>query len=229
MNNEYGAVKEKENVLAGTVGALLFSLVGGILWFVLYQFGFIAAISGLVGVICSIKGYSIFAKKESLKGIVIAIVAAVLVMVVAWYMCLSKDVYDTYKEWYENGEIDYYISFSMAVRRSYVFLEDSEVAIAYFKDLAIGLVLCIVGAFRFVVNAVQRVKQEKKNAQNQLETQADFNVTQTGFQSEGQPIPQPIPQPVTQGEWQSVPQPVTQSEVQPKPQTETNPETPPEE
>ena len=55
----------KENVLAGIVGAFLFSLVGGILWFVLYQIGYIASASGLVGVICAVKGYTIFAKTKN--------------------------------------------------------------------------------------------------------------------------------------------------------------------
>ena len=57
---------KSENVLAGTVGAFLFALVGGVLWYVLYQIGFLAAISGIVGVICAIKGYSFFAKRESI-------------------------------------------------------------------------------------------------------------------------------------------------------------------
>ena len=38
-----------ENRLAGTVGALLFSLAGGVVYFLLYQVGYIAAISGLIG------------------------------------------------------------------------------------------------------------------------------------------------------------------------------------
>lgn len=44
-----------ENRLAGTVGALLFSLAGGVVYFLLYQVGYIAAISGLIGVICAFK------------------------------------------------------------------------------------------------------------------------------------------------------------------------------
>jgi hypothetical protein len=58
----------KENVLAGIVGAFLFSLVGGALWFILYMVGFIAGISGLVGVVCAVKGYSFFSKKKALRG-----------------------------------------------------------------------------------------------------------------------------------------------------------------
>ncbi|MBO5767302.1 MAG: hypothetical protein J6R49_02135, partial [Clostridia bacterium] len=56
---------KQENVLAGIVGALLFSLAGGIVWFLLYQIGFLAAISGIIGVVCAIKGYAIFGKRES--------------------------------------------------------------------------------------------------------------------------------------------------------------------
>ena len=72
-----------ENVLAGIVGAFLFSLAGGVLWYVLYMIGILAAISGLVGAICAIKGYSLFAKKESVKGIVISVILSLVVMVIA--------------------------------------------------------------------------------------------------------------------------------------------------
>ena len=47
--------QERENVLFGIVGAFLFSLVGGALWYVLYQVGFLAGVSGIVGVICAIR------------------------------------------------------------------------------------------------------------------------------------------------------------------------------
>ena len=75
----------EENVLFGIVGAFLFALAGGILYYVLYQIGYLAGISGLIGVICAIKGYSFFAKKESVRGIIIAIIMAVIVLVIAWY------------------------------------------------------------------------------------------------------------------------------------------------
>ena len=46
----------EENVLFGVVGAFLFALVGGALYYILYQIGYLAGISGLIGVICAIKG-----------------------------------------------------------------------------------------------------------------------------------------------------------------------------
>lgn len=109
----------------------------------------------------SIKGYTLFAKKESLNGVVISIVIAVLMMVLAWYLCLSLDVYRAYQDWFANGEVDYTITFWEAVRGAYLFLSDGEILVAYLKDLLIGLLLCVVGAFRFVVDAVRRVRQEQ--------------------------------------------------------------------
>lgn len=148
---------ERENVLAGTVGALLFSLVGGVLWYVLYQVGFLAGISGIVGVICAIKGYSVFAKRESKKGVIISLICAVVVMILAWYLCLASDVYLAYQEWYEAGDVDFTVTFFEAVRGAYLFLQDSEIATGYFTDLAIGLGLCVVGAARNVIEAFKRV------------------------------------------------------------------------
>ena len=151
-----------ENVLAGTIGALLFSLAGGIVWFLLYQVGFMAGISGLVGVICGIKGYSVFAKKESLKGVIIGIVSAVLIMILAWYLCLSLDVYRAYQEWYAAGEVDFTLTYFESVQVGYMFLSDSSILLPYLKDLLIGLALCAAGAYRFVIDAVRRVKQEQQ-------------------------------------------------------------------
>lgn len=164
MDKKKNIIPAEENVVAGTVGALLFSLAGGILWYVLYQVGYLAAISGIVGVICAIKGYAIFGKKESIKGIVISVIASVVVIVIAWYLCLANDVYEAYQVWYENGEIDYIISFTDAVNGAHYYLEEPDIAAGYFKDLAIGLILCAVGCVSCVINAVKRIKAENEAA-----------------------------------------------------------------
>lgn len=148
-----------ENVLAGIVGAFLFALVGGVLWYVLYQVGFLAAISGIVAVVCAIKGYSVFAKCESIKGVVISIIMAVLVIVIAWYLCLSTDVYNAYQQWYADGEIDYTITFFEAVRGAYLFLGETEILLGYLADLGIGVLLCIVGCIQPIANAIRKAKR----------------------------------------------------------------------
>ena len=130
------AVQEK--VLAGIVGAFLFSLAGG--------------------VICAIKGYAVFGKRESLLGIIISTVIAFLVIVIAWYICLSYDVYLVYQDWYANGEVEFSLTFFESVANAHLFLSEPEIAIAYLKDLGIGLVFCVIGAFGYVKAAISRVK-----------------------------------------------------------------------
>ena len=150
----------RENVVAGIVGAFLFSLVGGVLWFVIYMVGFVAGISGLVGAVCAMKGYSIFAKKESMKGIIISVVIALLVMVIAWYFCLAYDVYDVHKSWYEEGEIDYTLTYFESVQASHYYLSDPEIGPAYLGDLAIGLLFCVAGGGSYVVGKLKSIKQK---------------------------------------------------------------------
>lgn len=162
----------EENVVAGAVGALLFALVGGVLWYVLYQIGYIASISGFVGIICAMKGYSVFAKKESKKGIVISIIATVLVMVIAWYLALANDVYLAYKGWFAEGAVDYAPTFFESVRGAYVFLEDPDVAGGYFGDLAMGLFFCALGVISSVTKALKRIKAEQ-SAENNVDITED--------------------------------------------------------
>lgn len=121
----------KENVIAGIVGAFLFSLAGAAVYVLLNMVGYIASISGLVGAVCAVKGYSVFSKKESKKGIVIAAIISVLVIVLAWYFCMAYDLYDAYKSFYEVGETDFYYTFGEAVQVAPLFLTEPEIARAY--------------------------------------------------------------------------------------------------
>ena len=149
-----------ENVVAGIVGAFLFSLVGGILWFLIYQLGFIAGISGVIGAVCAIKGYTLFAKKESIKGIIISVIIALLVIVIAWYFCLAYDVYDQHKHWYEEGEIDYMFTYFESVQISHYYLSEPEIGPYYFGDLAIGLIFCIIGGASYVFTKIKNTKNK---------------------------------------------------------------------
>ena len=151
---------QEENILAGIVGAFLFSLAGGIIWFLLYQIGFLAAISGVIGVVCAIKGYAIFGKRESVKGIIISTVIAFLVIVLAWYFCLSYDIYLAYQDWYANGEVESTPTLFESIANAYLFLAEPEIAIAYLKDLGIGLLFCVIGAFGYVKAAIGKAKKQ---------------------------------------------------------------------
>ena len=160
MNNNI--TETRENVLAGAVGAFLFSLVGGILWFVLYQIGFLAAVSGLVGVVCAVKGYTFFAKtkNESVKCLVISSIIAVLVLVVAWYICVAYDIYLVYQEWFEAGEVDFTYTFFESVQVVPYFFAEPDVLTAYLGDLVKGLLFVILGVISYLASREKKKKQQ---------------------------------------------------------------------
>ena len=163
LENSIDKKPASENVIAGIVGAFLFSLAGGALWFIFGLLGIIASISGLVGAVCAIRGYSVFAKKESTKGIVISVIISLLVMVLAWYLSLGYDIYVAYQDWYAAGEVDFTLSYFESVQAAPFFLEDSEIAIAYLKDLGLGLLFCVIGGGSYVVNKIKNAKLTSAN------------------------------------------------------------------
>ena len=174
LENDIEKKKTSENVIAGIVGAFLFSLAGGALWFVLYLLGFIAGLSGLVGAVCAIKGYSIFAKKESIKGIVISVIIALLVMVLAWYLCLGYDIYMAYQEWFEMGEVDFTLTFFESVQAAPVFLADSEIGLAYLGDLGLGLLFCVIGGGSYVANKIKNAKNQPVKPENKNDNNVEY-------------------------------------------------------
>ncbi len=152
---------QKENILFGIIGAFLFSLVGGVAYYLIYQVGFIAGISGLIGVVCAIKGYEFFAKSISSKGVVISIVMAALTLIAAWYICLTQDVYNACIAWQQEGLIDSVPSFFDCITFSYEFLADVP---EYYTDLAISLVLAVVGSASYLTKIFKEKKAQRYNA-----------------------------------------------------------------
>lgn len=147
---------ESENVVAGIVGAFLFSLLGALLWFIVYQFGVIASICGLVTVVCAIHGYKLFAKSSSLKGVVIAVIISIIMIAVAEYASFAYELYKLYKQTYD-------ITFFDAFRAGFSFLSEGKISGALIRDLLIGYALGAVGSFSYIKNAVKanRVKKQQ--------------------------------------------------------------------
>lgn len=157
MDNGFNPVQEKkENVLLGILGAFLFSLAGAVVWVVLDLIGFIAAISGLVGVFCAIHGYRIFAGKLSKKGIVIAIVIAFIVLAAAWYASIVIAVMRALE-----------CPFSFAFKYSIPFLKENGLLGSSIWQLVLGLGFAILGSFGTIRMAFMNVNAEK-NARQQM-------------------------------------------------------------
>ncbi len=154
-------INTEENVLFGVIGAFLFSLAGGVLYVLLSRIGYIAAISGLVGVVCAIKGYTFFSKSESKRGIIISVIVAAVVLIIAWYVGFCLDMVDAYALWYESGEVDYaptifeYIPYGVY---------DLTVNLFYLIDLALSLGLGAFGCWSYVANMLKRQKLAAQTA-----------------------------------------------------------------
>ncbi|MBO5328861.1 MAG: hypothetical protein J6B04_06785 [Clostridia bacterium] len=139
---------EKERVVLGIFGCVITALIGGAIWYGLYQLvGFLAVISAVVIAGGAKRGYAILAKTFSLKGAVISTIVATLTVILAWYLCASHDLFVVWQQWIEQGIETQPITFGKAIILCFEKVLLSNAALLYWGDLAVGLI--IVGLFSY--------------------------------------------------------------------------------
>ena len=88
--------QKSENLLGGIVGSLIGSLLGVVCIILLSQLGYVAAFSGIVMAVCTLKGYELLGGKLSNRGIVISVVVMVIMIFVGdridWAILVSQQV-----------------------------------------------------------------------------------------------------------------------------------------
>lgn len=139
------------NIPAGILGALLFSIIGGVIYFLVYQLGFVAGICGLATYLLAQFGYGLLAKtKNKASGVCIAVslVATVVIIFVAQYFCISFEIYKAYAEWE--------ITIADAIAATPEFLTDPDVSGAFIKDLAFAYIFGIAA----VVGTISKNKKK---------------------------------------------------------------------
>ncbi len=144
------------NILAGFVGAFLFSIIGGLLYFVLYQVGIIAGICGLAIFVLANFGYGLFAKtknKASIAGLIAAIVATIVMIFLAEYVSLSFEIFQAYK--------DQGITIFDAIRATPEFLAEPEIGNAVAGDLAFAYIFGFIASISNIVNIVKARKKKQ--------------------------------------------------------------------
>ncbi len=144
------------NVILGIIGAFLFSLVGGVLFFVLYQLEILAAFSGIVMFLMANIGYRVFAgikNKNTIVGLVVSIVMVVVTTCLAEYLSLAYVIYDTYKA---EG-----VTLSDAFLATYYTIPDPEVLPYVIKDLLFSIVLGLVGSLSNIKQILDSRKAQK--------------------------------------------------------------------
>jgi len=169
-----------ERKFAGTIGAFVFAIAGGLAYFLLGKIGFVASVSGLIGIICALKGYQIFGKKLSKFGIVISIIATVFMIILAWYMGLAQDIYEAACAWYREGSLEKKPSFGACFCTAWAFLLNKEIASSYLLNLLMGLGFAILGCWRTAKKALMRQAMRE----NRPVTQSDGNRTGGGRETD---------------------------------------------
>ncbi len=89
------SAEKPENVVTGIVGALLGAAIGGGSVILLSQLGYVAALSGLLLAVCTLKGYELLGGRLSKKGIAICLVLMLVTPYIAdrldWAIVVMKE------------------------------------------------------------------------------------------------------------------------------------------
>lgn len=162
MSESIENIEESERVFPGLMGAMLFALLGGLLWVVLFWADIFPCICGVACVVGAVTGYRLFSKSGSLKGVLLSVGISVVVMLLALYFCLAIDVYRTLNEWYANGEYDHAVSFINSIAYSHQYLASPIVLKYLMKDFGWGMLFCAIGAFTFIADGIKQYRLQKE-------------------------------------------------------------------
>ena len=148
---------KEEKIIPGILGALLFSLVGGIVCFILYQLNYVAALSGVIGVLCALKGYEMFSGKLTKKGVVISFIASIAAVILAMYVALGYSICEAINE-YAVQKITIFDAISYIPE---TLAQYSDLSSAFYSDVAMSVVFSIIGSIGYVVKALKSPKKNK--------------------------------------------------------------------
>lgn len=146
--------QKKENVVGGIVGALIGSVIGILCILFFSQLGRIAAISGVVMAVCTLKGYEMLGGKLTKKGMVISILLMLIMTYIGdridWAILIVREVG---ADW----DIDFVTAFQIIPD----FLAEGVLDTgSYWGNLALLYIFSVLGAFP----TVKAVLSNQKNA-----------------------------------------------------------------
>lgn len=138
-------LSKKSKLIPGIVGALLGSMIGCVVYFFLWQVGYIAAIAGLVTALCAFKGYEMLGGAVDKKG-VFACVAVILFSV--YFGNRLVWTYDAYRVYKEIG-----LGFFDCFRHIKEIIELNDATAPYYGYMVLAYVMTILGSYGSVVGA----------------------------------------------------------------------------
>ena len=130
---------KRENVLTGTVGALIGAALGGGSIILLSQVGYVASLSGLILAICTLKGYELLGGTLSKKGVLISILLMLVTPYIADRLDWAIVIIQSFPE--EN------ITLGEAFAAVHAVIESADMVGDYMKNLLMIYGFAILGAF----------------------------------------------------------------------------------
>lgn len=132
--------KKPENVFTGIVGALIGAMIGGGCIILLSQLGYVAALSGFILAVCTLKGYELLGGQLTKKGIIISIVLMLITPYIAdrldWAIVIMN-------AWSDVG-----VTFGEAFAVVPMLIEEGSIAMSdYIRNLLMIYGFALLGAF----------------------------------------------------------------------------------
>ena len=152
--NQQAELGKTENVVAGTVGALLGSLLGVACIVLLGQLGYVAAVSGIVMAICTMKGYELLGGRFSTVGLVVSIVLMLGMTYVGYQLDWSVAVYNELKDYYELSLLDCFRMIPEMLRQEII---DSS---TYIGELVKLYAFTLLGAIPTAISSMKPEAEE---------------------------------------------------------------------
>jgi len=144
------------NVVLGTIGAFLGAALGGVIWIIIGELGFIAGLAGFAMMYFAIKGYSGLSGRLDKKGQIISIIIALVMIFIANYTSYALN----FCKYYFDG--NYSINNLMdSIKNLSSYLTYSNNWGSFLKDLAIGYALSIWSGYGIIRSVFSKRKNIK--------------------------------------------------------------------
>lgn len=130
----------KENVPAGIVGAFLGGIIGSLLIVLIGFLGFVASIGGVAVAVTTLTGYEKFAKKLSVRGIVISVIVMIIIITFITRLEWTIDICMEMSEY--GGDISPLAVFL----NMHAILKEFDCVAEYVKEIVVLFIFTAIGA-----------------------------------------------------------------------------------
>lgn len=130
----------KENVPAGIVGAFLGGIIGSLLIVLIGLLGFVASIGGVAVAVTTLTGYEKFAKKLSVRGIVISVIVMIIIITFITRLEWTIDICMEMSEY--GGDISPLAVFL----NMHAILKEFDCVAEYVKEIVVLFIFTAIGA-----------------------------------------------------------------------------------